>query len=63
MIKLTEDAVPYLPYTPRNLTIALREKVKIELNQMEKNCIISRVTEQTFWCVEMVVVAKNEGSV
>lgn len=39
-IKLKEDAVPYSLYTPRNVVIPLREKVKMELNQMETNGII-----------------------
>ena len=45
-IKMTEDAVPYSLCTPRNVAIPLREKVRIELNQIEANGIISRVTEQ-----------------
>ena len=62
-IKLTEDAVPYSLCTPRNVAIPLREKVIIELNRMEANGIISRVTEPTPWCAGMVVVPKREGSV
>ena len=45
------------------MAIPLREKVKTELNRMEMNGIISRVTEPTPWCAEMVVVPKREGSV
>ena len=41
-IKMTEDAVPYSLCTPRNVAIPLREKVRIELNQIEAN---GRVTE------------------
>ena len=62
-IKLKEDAVPYSLYTPRNVAIPLRVKVKSELNRMEANGIISRVTEPTSWCAGMVVVPKKEGSV
>ena len=62
-IKLTEDAIPYSLCTPRNVAIPLREKVKSELNRMETNGIISRVTEPTSWCARMVVVPKKEGSV
>ena len=62
-IKLTEDVFPYSLCTPRNVAIPLREKVKSELNRMETNGIISRVTEPTSWCAGMVVVPKKEGSV
>ena len=62
-IKLKEGAVPYTLYTARNVAIPLREKVKTELNRMEMNGIISRVTEPTPWCAGMVVVPKREGSV
>ena len=62
-IKLKEDTVPYSLYTPRNVAIPLRVKVKSELNRMEANGIISRVTEPTSWCAGMVVIPKKEGSV
>ena len=60
-IKLTEDTVPYSLCTPRNVAIPLREKVKSELNRMETNGIISRVTEPTSWCAGMVVIPKKRG--
>ena len=62
-IKLKEDAVPYSLCTPRNVAIPLREKVRIELNRMEANGIISRVTDPTPWCAGMVVVPKRDSSV
>ena len=62
-IKLKEGAVPYSLFTPRNVAIPLREKVKTELNRMETNGIISRVTNPTSWCAGMVVVPKGDGSV
>ena len=62
-IKLKEGAVLYLLCTPRNMAIPLRERVKTELDRMEANSIISRVTEQTYWCARMVVVTKRDGSV
>ena len=51
MIKLTEDTIPYSLCTPiaRNVAIQLREKVIIELNLMETNGIVSRVTEPLPW--------------
>jgi len=62
-IKLKEGAVPYSLFTPRNVAIPLREKVKVELNRMEANGIISRVTNPTSWCAGMVVVPKSGGAV
>ena len=62
-IKLKEGAVPYSLCTPRNVAIPLREKVKAELDRVEANGIISRVTEPTSWCAGMVVVPKRDGSV
>ena len=39
------------------------EKVKTELQRMEKVGVISRVSEPTDWCAGMVVVPKPDGRV
>ena len=62
-IKLKENAYPYRLYTLRNVAIPLREKVKQELDHMERHGVISRVTDPTPWCAGMVVVLKSNGSV
>jgi len=62
-IKLEENANPYSLYTPRNVVIPMREKVKQKLDCMERHGVISRVTEPTPWCAGMVVVPKRNGSV
>ena len=62
-IRLREGAVPYCLYTPRNVPIPLREKVKEELNRMESLGVISKVNEPTQWCAGMVVVPKKSGDV
>ena len=62
-IKLKQNATPYSLFTPRNVVIPLREKVKQELTRMEKSGVISRVTNPTPWCAGMVVVPKRDGSV
>ena len=55
-IKLKEGTVPYSLCTPRNVAIPLRKRVKAELDRMEANGIISRVTELTSWCAGMIIV-------
>jgi transposase InsO family protein len=62
-IKLKEDATPYLLYTPRNVPLPLREKVKEELERMEAMGVISKVDQPTPWCAGMVVVPKKSGAV
>jgi hypothetical protein len=55
-IKPKEGAVPYSLYTPRNIPISLRDKVREELNRMELARVITKVDEPTPWCAGMVVV-------
>lgn len=43
---------------PRRIPIALRSRLKDELNSMEKNGIICKVTEPTDWVNALVVVEK-----
>ena len=62
-IKLKPDAKPFCLFTPRNVALPLREKVKQEIQRMEKLGVISRVEEPTQWCAAMVVVPKPSGSV
>ena len=45
------------------MAIPLRKRVKAELDRMEANGIISRVTEPTSWCARMIVVPQRDGSV
>jgi len=62
-IQLKDDAKPHALYTPRNVPIPLREKVREELNRMESIGVISKVTEPTAWRAGMVVVPKRSGDV
>ena len=50
-------------HAARKVTVALREKVKAELNKMEKLNVISKVDEPTKWVNSMVVVPKPNGAV
>ena len=57
-IELREGATPYCLYTPRNVAMPLRPKVKEQLNKMEAMGVISKVSKPTEWCAGMVVVPK-----
>ena len=62
-IHLKTGAVPHCIYTPRNVPLPLREKVKQELDQMEATGVIKKIETPTPWCAGMVVVPKKEGKI
>ena len=62
-IKLKYGATLRALFTPRNVPIPLREKVKKELERMESLGVISSVSEPTSWCAGMVVMPKRSGDV
>ena len=49
-IKLKPDPKPFSLFTPRNVPLPLREKVRLELKRMEELGVISPVQEPTPWC-------------
>ena len=53
--------VQQVVHAARKVTVALREKVKAELDRMEKFNVISKVDEPTKWVNSMVVVLKPNG--
>ena len=60
-IKLKPDAQPFALFTPCNVPISLRKKVRDELTRMESLRVISCVETPTPWCAGMVVVPKKYG--
>ena len=49
--------------TPRPVPIAYLDRVKEELEHMNKTGIISKIKEATDWCSGMVVVPKKDGGI
>ena len=62
-IKLEEGGSPHALYTPRNVSLPLREKVKSELEEIEAIGVITKISEPTPWCAGMVVVPKKSSKV
>nr|XP_037284061.1 uncharacterized protein K02A2.6-like [Rhipicephalus microplus] len=61
-IHLQQDAKPTVA-APRRVPCALEKTVKAELERMEQNSIIKRVTEPTDWVHPIVIITKKDGSV
>ena len=59
-IEVDPNATPVVN-APRTIPAALRERVKAELDEMEKAKVISKVDEPTDWLSSMVVVEKPNG--
>ena len=62
-IHLKDGAVPYAVHTARRVPLPLLPKVKIELQRMEEQGVIEKVTQPTDWCAPMVPVMKPTGAV
>ena len=63
MIKVKADANPYRLYTPRNIPIPLRNKVREEQDQMEALGVVFKVTPPCQWCTGMVIVPKSNVAI
>ena len=57
-IDLKEDAMPYALKMPRGVPLSLIDKVKGELDEVEKQGVIARIDKPTDWGVPIVVVPK-----
>jgi hypothetical protein len=62
-ITLKDDAKPYCLSTARRVPFPILPKVEEEINRMEKEGIIEKVTEPTEWCAPMVPVVKKNGKI
>ena len=58
-----KSAIKPVVHAARKLPVSMKEKVKKELDRMEKLKIIRRVDEPTDWVNSMVVVPKADGEV
>ncbi|GFS00231.1 Pol polyprotein [Elysia marginata] len=57
-IQLKDDVVPPKISSPRRIPLPLRKDVEIELQKLQEQDIIKKVTEPTDWCSGLVVVPK-----
>ena len=62
-ISLKEGHTPYCAATPSKIAFLLMESCRRELERIEANDIIEKVTEPTDWCARMVHVPKKSGEV
>ena len=61
-IYLKSDSVPVV-HPPRRVPIAIRDKLKAELEHMEREHVIKKVTKPTDWVNSLVTVEKPNGSI
>ena len=58
-----DPSIPPVVNPPRRIPFMLKEKVRLELNRMERLEIITKVEEPTEWVNSIVIVEKPNGSV
>ena len=59
---LIDPTVSPVINAPRTIPAALRKRVKVELDDMEKRGVIRKVEEPTDWVNSMAIVEKPDGS-
>ncbi|XP_038063231.1 uncharacterized protein K02A2.6-like [Patiria miniata] len=62
-IKLTDSATPYCVTAPRRIPLPLLPQLKQELEKMETQGIVKRITEPTEWCAPIVIVPKKNNQI
>ena len=60
-IEIKEDSTPVI-HASRKIPATLREKVKKEIDEMEKAGVIVKVDEPSDWVNSLVVVEKPDGN-
>ena len=61
-LQVKENTIPVIT-APRNVPIAVRSKLKEELERLEKMEVITKVEEPTDWVNQIVIVNKNNGKI
>lgn len=62
-IVLRNDAQPFSVSTARRVPIPIESAVRSELQRMEQEGIVQKITEPTPWCSPMVPVVKKNGKI
>ena len=60
-IHIKQNAPPVI-HPPRKIPVALRDRLKKELDTMNRNGVINRIEELTYWVNSLVLVEKPDGS-
>ena len=61
LIHIKENATPVI-YPTRKIPVALEDRLKKELDTIERNGVIKRIEEPTDWVNSLVLVEKPDGS-
>ena len=61
-LHLRDDAEPTID-APRKCSVHLKDKIKAELDSMEKQGVIRKVEYYTDWCSSMTTTVKKDGSI
>ncbi len=61
-ISLTDNAKPFCVNTPRSIPFMYRDKLKAELELLQRQNIITLITEATEWCAPIVVTPNQTTS-
>lgn len=59
---LKDGATPFID-APRKYAIHMKPKMKAELDKMESQGVIAKVTEHSDWCSSLVTSVKRDGSI
>jgi hypothetical protein len=62
-IELEEGAKPHAEFVPRKVPLPLYDEVKRQLETLDQQGIIRKMTEPTDWCAGMVTAQKADGGV